>query len=228
MKNKQCGYFQTSISSMRAFRWCIAHANRMCAHRVITIQHFCHAWVILMTIHFLFPKIRVRAWIIFNFSSLRKWRKDTWDKLLSSFCNRANPCQFSGSGQVTLSDFPEILLKFSLPHMMNICKIWMKSVKKWHDYEASQLGVFSQVGTHCSYLAMFNPYYCQTTLVINPNFSRMLSNFANNIIYIVTFKGYGHPKLTVSSSRYKFSKIFKPHNGFISWYFSLIWKNCWW
>jgi len=36
---------------------------------------------------------------------------------------RAIPCQFSGSGQVTLSNFPEILLKLSLPHMMNICKI---------------------------------------------------------------------------------------------------------
>jgi len=46
----------------------------------------------------------------------------------------AIPCQFSGSGQVTLSNFLEILLKLSLPHMMNICKIWMKSVKKWHYY----------------------------------------------------------------------------------------------
>jgi len=44
----------------------------------------------------------------------------------------AIPCQFSGSGHITLSNFPEILLKLSLPHMMNICKIWMKSVKKWH------------------------------------------------------------------------------------------------
>jgi len=40
--------------------------------------------------------------------------------------------QFSGSGQITLYNFPEILLKLSLPYMMNICKIWMKSVKKWH------------------------------------------------------------------------------------------------
>jgi len=38
----------------------------------------------------------------------------------------------------------------------------------------------------------------------------------------VTFKGHRHPKLTVSSSRYKFSKIIKPCHGFISWYFSLI------
>jgi len=48
----------------------------------------------------------------------------------------AIPCQFSGSGRGTLSNFPEILLKFSLPRMMNICKIWKKSVKKWHDYKA--------------------------------------------------------------------------------------------
>jgi len=46
--------------------------------------------------------------------------------------SRAIPCRFSGSGQVALSNFPEIVLKLSLPHMMNICKIWMKSVKKWH------------------------------------------------------------------------------------------------
>jgi len=37
--------------------------------------------------------------------------------------NWAIPCQFSGSGLVTLSNFLEILLKLSLPHMMNICKI---------------------------------------------------------------------------------------------------------
>ena len=48
----------------------------------------------------------------------------------------ASLCQFSGRGQVTLSNFPEILLKLSLSHMMNICKIWMKFVKKWHDYKA--------------------------------------------------------------------------------------------
>ena len=43
---------------------------------------------------------------------------------------------FSSSGQGTLYNFPEILLKLSLPHMMNICKIWMKPVKIWHDYKA--------------------------------------------------------------------------------------------
>jgi len=33
----------------------------------------------------------------------------------------------------------------------------------------------------------------------------------------VTFKGHRPPKLTVSSSCYRFSKIFKPRHGFISW-----------
>jgi len=32
--------------------------------------------------------------------------------------SKAIPCQFSGSGQATLSNFPEILLKLSLPLMM--------------------------------------------------------------------------------------------------------------
>jgi len=45
-------------------------------------------------------------------------------------------CQFSWSGQGTLTNFPEISFKLSLPYVMNICKIWMKSVKKWHDYKA--------------------------------------------------------------------------------------------
>jgi len=31
----------------------------------------------------------------------------------------------------------------------------MKSVKKWHDYEAFLFGVFSPGSTNCSYLAMF-------------------------------------------------------------------------
>jgi len=34
-----------------------------------------------------------------------------------------------------------------------------------------------------------------------------LPNIEKITIYIVTFKGYGHPKLTVSSSCYKFSKL---------------------
>jgi len=47
-QNKQWGYFKTKISSVRVFRWCIAHANSMCARQVITIQNLCHTWVILV------------------------------------------------------------------------------------------------------------------------------------------------------------------------------------
>jgi len=68
-----------------------------------------------------------------------RWRIVQIDELDEQKCTQkigANPCQFSGSGQVTLSNFPEILLKLSLPHVMNICKIWMKSVKKWYDCKA--------------------------------------------------------------------------------------------
>jgi len=52
---------------MRAFRWCIAHANGKYARQVISIQNLCHAWVISMTIHFLYPKIGVSAWSFWNF-----------------------------------------------------------------------------------------------------------------------------------------------------------------
>ena len=68
-QNKQWGYFKTKIYSVRAFRWCIAGANSMCARRDITIQNLCHAWVILMTTHFLYPKIGVSTWIVWKFSS---------------------------------------------------------------------------------------------------------------------------------------------------------------
>jgi len=51
-----------------------------------------------------------------------------------------------------------------------------------------------------------------------PQSFRDAGNFAkfskNNIIYIVTFKGHGHPKLTVSSSCYKFSNL---STFFFSW-----------
>ena len=72
------------------------------------------------------------------------------------------------------------------------------------------------------------PYYCQTTLVNNPNFSGMLVTLPNiekitlSTLWILKVKGHAHPKLTVSSSCHKFSKNFKPCYGFISWYFSLI------
>ena len=55
-----------------SFRWYIAHANSMCAHKVITVQNLCRAWVILMTTNFLHPKIQVSAWIFTNFSLLLK------------------------------------------------------------------------------------------------------------------------------------------------------------
>jgi len=46
----------------------------MCARRDITIQSLSHAWVILMTTHFLYPKIRVSTWIFWKFSSQVKIR----------------------------------------------------------------------------------------------------------------------------------------------------------
>ena len=86
--------------------------------------------------------------------------------------------------------------------------------------------MFSRVGANCSYLAMFKALLLPNYISEQPQCFRDASNFAkywkSNIIYIVTVKGHEHPKLTVSSSRYKFLKIFKPHHGLISWYFSLI------
>jgi len=65
----------------------------------------------------------------------------------------------------------------------------MKSVKKWHDYKAFQLGVFSRGGTNCSYLAMFKALLPSNYISEQPQFFRDASNFAkywkNNIIYIV-------------------------------------------
>jgi len=76
-------------------------------------------------------------------------------------------------------------------------------------------------GANCSYLAMFKALLLPNYISEQPQFLRDASNFAkywkNNIIYIVTFKGQRSPKLTVSRSCYKFSKIFKPRYGFISW-----------
>ena len=107
--------------------------------------------------------------------------------------------------------------------MMNICKIWIKSVKKWHDYKAFQLGVFSQEGRNSSYLAMFKALLLPNYSSEQPQYFRDAGKFAkywkNDIIYIVTFKDQRSwtPKLTGSSSCYKFSKIFKPRHSFISW-----------
>jgi len=55
-------------------------------------------------------------------------------------------------------------------------------------------------------------YYCQTTFVNNPNFPGMVVTLPNiekiNNICIVTFKGRGHPKLTVLATSFrKFSNL---------------------
>jgi len=55
----------------------------------------------------------------------------------------------------------------------------MKSVKKWHDYEAFYLGMFSQGAQLVHILPCLKPYYFQTTLANNPNFSRMLVTLPN-------------------------------------------------
>jgi len=87
-------------------------------------------------------------------------------------------------------------------------------------------GGVSQGGTNCSYLAMFKALLLPNYIREQPQYFRDASNFAkywkNNIIYIVTIKSHGPPKLTVCSSCYKFSKIFKHCHCFISWEFSLI------
>jgi len=73
---------------------------------------------------------------------------------------------------------------------------------------------------------MFKALLLPNNIIEQPQYFRDASNIAkywkNNIIYIVTFKGHVPPKWSVSSSCYKFSKIFKPYHGFISSYFSLI------
>ena len=62
----------------------------------------------------------------------------------------------------------------------------------------------------------------------NPNFSGMLLTLPTiekiplSTLWLSKVKGHRHPKLTVSSSCYKFSKNFKHRHGFISRYFSLI------
>jgi len=67
------------------------------------------------------------------------------------------------------------------------------------------------------------PYYCQTTLVNSPNISGMLvtlptiDKISLSTLWLSEVKGHGPPNLTVSISCYKFSKIFKPGHGFISW-----------
>jgi len=55
----------------------------------------------------------------------------------------------------------------------------MKSVKRWHDYKAFQLGGVAGGGcVNCSYSAMFKALLLPTTLV-KPNFSEMLVTLPN-------------------------------------------------
>jgi len=69
---------------------------------------------------------------------------------------------------------------------------------------------------------MFKALLLPNYISEQPQYFRNSSNFAkywrNNIIYIVTFKGHFSPKLTVSSSCYKFSKIFKHCHSFLLWH----------
>jgi len=101
----------------------------------------------------------------------------------------------------------------------NICKIWIKSVKKWHDYSI-KLFSWGCVASGAQIIHIWpclKPYYCKTTLVNNPNISGMLTTMSNigkvtlSILWLSKVKGHGSPKLTVSSSCYRFLKIFKPH-----------------
>jgi len=55
-------------------------------------------------------------------------------------------------------------------------------------------------------------------LVTLPNIAKITLS----TLWLTKVKGHGPPNLTVSSSCYKFSKIFKPRHGFIFWYFLLI------
>jgi len=50
-------------------------------------------------------------------------------------------------------------------------------------------------------------------LVTLPNIEKITLS----TLWLSKVKGHGPPKLTVSSSCYKFSKIFKSRQGFISW-----------
>jgi len=121
-----------------------------------------------------------------------------------------------------LSNFPEILLQLSLPHVTNICKIWKNLSRNGMIIKRFSWGG-SQGGANCSYLAMFKPLLLPNYISEQPQYFTDVSNFAkywkNIIIHIVTFKGQrSWPlKFTVSCSCYKFSKIFKTRHGFISW-----------
>jgi len=146
------------------------------------------------------------------------------------FKHKAIPCQFSGSGQVTVSNSPEILLELSLSHMINIYRFEWNLSRNGMIIKLFSWGVFSRRAQIVHIWPCLKPMFgnCQTTSVNNPNFLGMLVTLPNikkitlSTLWLSKVKGHKHPKLTVSSSCYKFLKIFKPCHSFISWYFLLI------
>jgi len=118
-----------------------------------------------------------------------------------------------------------VLLKLSLPHMMNICKIWMKSVKEFHDYKAFSCWAYQ--GDQIVHIwPCLKHYYCQTTLVNNPNISGMLvtlPNIENVTLSTLWLSKVMDPQswlfLALATDFRKFSNFTV---GFISLKFSLI------
>jgi len=115
--------------------------------------------------------------------------------------------------------------------MLNICKIEWNLSRNGMIIKLFSWGCVA-TGEKIVYIwPCLKPYYCQTTLLNNPNISGMLVTLTNiekmtlSTLWLSKVEGHGHPKLTVSSSCYKFSKIFKPRPGFNSWWFSLIFER---
>jgi len=135
------------------------------------------------------------------------------------------------SQEVVRSPSPILLKFYSNYH----CPIWWTSAKI--EWNLSRNGMIIKLftwgclawGAQIVHIWPYlKPYYCQTTFVNNPHFSGMLVTLPNiekitlSTLWLSKVNGHGHPKLTVSCSCYKFSKIFKPRHSFICWYFSLI------
>ena len=107
---------------------------------------------------------------------------------------KAIPTQFSGSGQGTLYNFSEILLKIVITpydqHLQNLNEICQEMAWLWSFLVG---GGRRRGDTNCSYLAMFKALLLPNYISEQPQYFRDASNFAkywkNNIIYIVTFKG---------------------------------------
>jgi len=120
-----------------------------------------------------------------------------------------------------------IFLKF---HSNCHCPMWWTSAKfEWNQSRNGMIIKLFSWGGISRELQIFHiwpclkPYYRQTTLVNNPNISGMLVTLPNiekmtlSTLWLSRVKGHRPPKLTDSSSCCKFSKIFKPRHGFISW-----------